>query len=87
MRKTIWKYSVPIIDCFSIELPETAKILEVAQQGNYVYMWCELYTEAELVTRKFALFGTDFDLPTQPMTHIKTFQKDGFVWHLYELPQ
>lgn len=87
--KTIFKYSIPIKDFFSISLPLGSKILTVQIQQNNPYIWVLQDTNYSFSKCKgFRLFGTGHEIDEDKWdtcNYVGTFQmKDGHeVWYLF----
>lgn len=84
-NKVIWKFEVPLVDGFSIRMPEKAELLHFAMQEDVPTLWALVDPEAPIENRRFALFGTGqeysyFDL----VRYVGTIQEREFVWHLFE---
>lgn len=91
---TIWKFEIPIMDNFTLELPDGARFLDVQTQsiGIVVFSvekpqaWFLLNPEAKKVTRHFVLVGTGHPvLMPEKLTYLGTFQIRSLVFHLFEL--
>ena len=89
VMRTTWKYSIPVLDRFELDLPKAARFLHVAAQGELGQMWFEIPDrEAERVKRGFFVQGTGGWLPDE-YAYRGTFMFDRpgdgpAVWHLYE---
>jgi len=84
---TIWKYPIPIVDSFIIDIPKSSIVRLVECQGlKNPFMWIELNTEEEKVTREFRIFGTGYNQHVDEgrLYWVGSFQTPPFVWHLYE---
>jgi hypothetical protein len=87
--RTTWKYSIPVLDLFQLELPKGARLLHVAAHGELGQMWFEIPDRnAERVKRGFFDHGTGNWLP-DGYAYRGTFMFDRpgdgpAVWHLYE---
>jgi hypothetical protein len=56
---TIWKFGLKVTDgSQTLEMPEHAEILHVADQFSIPTMWVLVDTDAEPVARQFVLHGT-----------------------------
>lgn len=87
-KRTIWKFPIPNMGEFSLNMPMGAKMLTVQMQGNVPTIWAEVDPKAPTVDYGFAAHptgGTPFD--TTWAEYIDTFQMlDGaLVFHLYYL--
>jgi len=84
---TIWKFTLPMRDEFTIEMPRGARLLCVQTQGNQPCVWALVNEEAEMETRRFAMRGTGHDASglTAEADYVGTFQLHGgtLVFHLF----
>ena len=84
---TIWKFSIPLVDTFTLALPSQARFLDVQVQRGIPQMWFLLDPEEEKVPRDFVVVGTGgFVQSPDALTHLGTFQLyegDLFI-HLFE---
>lgn len=84
---TIWKFSIPQLDCFKLELPKRARFLDVQVQNGKPQAWFLLDPNAEKVERRFVISGTGHPIPEAEMLkHLGTFQlfTGELVVHLFE---
>ncbi len=93
---TIWKYEIPIKDCFEIEMQRGARILCVQVKEGVPCIWASVDTKEEKWSRKFRICGTGNPYPksNNDFFYIGTFQMQEysetfrneitFVWHLFE---
>lgn len=61
--KVIFKYQMPVLEQFAMELPEGAEILRMEDQGGMFWMWAVVDTEAPTETRSFMAFKTGATIP------------------------
>lgn len=83
---TIYKYSLPLLASeFSIDMPKGSKILSLQLQDEWPTIWALVNHSVGLVTRKFIIVGTGFSLGLnwKVLDYVGTYQKDGFVWHVF----
>lgn len=88
MSRTIWKYTIPLADHFSLPMRAGSTIISVQNRGDELNLWAVLDKEAPPVTRNFAWYGTGWDLEQEDLgTHVCTVQtlEGFFVWHLFDL--
>jgi len=94
IMKQIWKFKLEITDEQIIDLPKSAKLLTIQMQGENPVLWVIVkdgivpYCKRQ---RKFVTFGTGITLPERGLPpsyrmrkYIGTYQKDGFVGHVFE---
>jgi len=88
MSKVIWKYELPIIDFFALQMPKGAEILTVQSQKDYAFIWA-LVNPAEAVfePRSFRVIGTGHEFTnSSKCKYLGTIQEMGgaLVWHIFE---
>lgn len=61
--RTIWKYPIPCLDCFELEIPSGGIFLSVQEQMGTPTAW--FYVNPSMLTekRRFHLIGTGHDIP------------------------
>ncbi len=85
MSLTIWKFTLEP-EC-SIELPQNSQVLSVHEQRGEICMWALVNTSMPKVNRKFSVFGTGHEVPSNPhLNFIGTamVQNNAFVFHVFE---
>jgi hypothetical protein len=82
---TIWKFRIPILDDFEIEMPRDAEFLMVGAQDLGAYLWARVVPERDKEVRKFKLRGTGH-LVDLDCEHVGSFLIRGgaLVYHLFE---
>ncbi len=85
MKKQIWKFPVPVMSDFKIQMPRGAEIISVQSQHGDGVMWAICDTSAEKQTRHFRVYGTGHSMANDGIKYIGTYQQDVFVWHLFEV--
>lgn len=60
---TIFKYQMPVLEQFSMTLPEGAKIIRMADEGGMFWLWAVVNTEAKPEERHFRAFKTGGQIP------------------------
>lgn len=90
----VYKYPVPIVDVFALDLPRGAQILSFHTQDEQPTIWAlvdDTLPDQDVERRQFELVGTGHPLPTPPdefsLTFIGTVLMAGgaLVWHLFEM--
>ena len=91
--RTIHKFTLPVRDIVSVEMPTTAKILHIGHQPgdgpDTLRIWAEVDTDFGMKEdRVFYIVGTGNPMPTpRPgwgMDHRASVIVHPFVWHVYE---
>lgn len=86
--RSIYKFSVPIKDDFTLELPKGAKPLAVQVQHGKPMLWVMVDPDEPTETRSFRLAGTGHPLADGvDYRHVGTFQMEwgALVFHLLEV--
>lgn len=84
----IWKFPVPVLDEFVIEMPVGAKPLLVDIQNSEPFVWALVNPDAKKVNVKFQIHGTGHGIENaDKLEYIGTFQQQSgkFVWHLFKV--
>ena len=61
--RVIFKYQMPVLERFEMQLPVGANILRVADMDGMFWMWAEVNTNAPVETRRFMAFKTGAEMP------------------------
>lgn len=61
--RIIFKYQMPVLEQFSMELPKGAEIIRMADQGGLFWLWAVVDTEQPIETRNFMAFKTGAAMP------------------------
>lgn len=84
----VFKYPVPLLDEFTIALPDGAAVLAVQTQAGEPMLWALVDDEhAQAKPRSFILRGTGHEIPRRALRYIGTFQLHGgsFIGHVFEV--
>jgi len=88
--RTVWKYRVPQMNVFTLQLPEGYQILDVQQQDDRAFLWVLVDPKTEPKPVKFVAFGTGYVPPdsTNAFDHVKTLQSrdhygESVIVHLF----
>lgn len=86
--KTIWKYTLEVIDNQLLELPEKSEILTVQMQHGYPQLWAIVNSELPKEKRHIRIHGTGhMVISVDNLKYISTFQmeKGELVFHVFEV--
>lgn len=87
MKKTIWKFGLPIGETTTHKAPWLwDSILHVGHQDGVVCVWAEVNPDsprAEWFNKSFVVIGTGWEVPPEHV-HRGTVQIGDMVWHVYE---
>lgn len=61
--RVIYKYQMPVLEQFEMELPVGAEILRVQDMDGMFWMWAMVNTESPTERRKFVAFKTGAKIP------------------------
>ena len=76
---------------YEVEMPRSAKILDIQYQGNNPVIWAVVNPKKDKRVYTFHVFGTGFEMKDYDKKHyeyIGTVQQIGFttlVWHVFEV--
>lgn len=87
--RTVYKYSIPLTDHFSLSLPIDAQLLAVQTQYGMPQLWALVETDYPTEDRYFRLAGTGHTIEVECPDYVGTFQiQDGaLIFHLFEISQ
>jgi hypothetical protein len=87
MRRAVWKYSVPILDRFTIEMPHGAWLLHVGMHNGRPCLWAIVTPDAPPVARSFRLAGTGHPIGEESLSYLGSFlmDRDEVIFHLFEV--
>ena len=73
----------------TIAMPEGAEVLKVARRQCGICIWAlvDPNPEAVLTLRTFNVYGTGWDIPTNPREYLDTVFDGDLVWHIFEVLQ
>lgn len=61
--RVIFKYQMPVLESFEMELPAGAEIIRVADMDGMFWMWAVVDTNAPTEVRRFMAFKTGAEIP------------------------
>lgn len=91
MSRVVWKFAIEIgthAGVTDLLIPENAKLLHCAGQGNAMCMWFEVPEDSpRVVKRGFRIYGTGDATIDGGATYVGTgiFNDGAYVFHLYEV--
>jgi hypothetical protein len=83
---TIWKYPLPVDDCFFVTMPVGARLLSVQMQDGQPCLWALVDPTAAKIGRLLRVYGTGSPISGDPGAFVGTFQMHGgaLVFHLFD---
>ena len=84
--KMIWKFTIPPLLQFELQMPEGAEILCIQAQGNCPQIWTLVEKERPLETRHFICLGTGVKWSGGIANYVGTVQlhSGALVYHFFE---
>ncbi len=67
---TIWKYQIPVLEDFTIDLPEGAQIIRFDNEVGKLWLWAIVRPDAPIVPRRLLAFKTGAEMPDIPMSYL-----------------
>lgn len=61
--RVIFKYQMPVLEQFSMDLPEGAEIIRMEDQGGMFWLWAVVNTDAPMKKRNLRAFKTGAKIP------------------------
>lgn len=88
--KVIWKYKINMAkeDWSSPEFDIPGcdiQYLSLQMQDNFPTLWVKVNPDAPLKRHKFRVVATGEKFDDRGLKHLGTFQRMGFVFHLFEV--
>jgi hypothetical protein len=86
MSRTIYKYTLEIVDNQSIEVPTGAEFLTVQIQHGKLCVWAIVDPSRRTEFEHFFIVGTGHPIPSlETLQHLGTVQLAGgsLVWHVF----
>ena len=63
--RIIYKYQMPVLESFKMELPEGAEIIRMKDEGGLFWLWAVVDTRKPNETRQFHAFKTGAKIPDE----------------------
>ncbi len=63
-KRTIWKYQIPVLEVFNVDLPKGANIIRFANEGGKLYLWADVCPDEEIEPITLHAFKTGAEIPT-----------------------
>ncbi len=84
--KTVWKFGLEFDDSQRVNMPAGAELLSVGSQGDSLFVWAVVDSQAHLEPRTFLIRGTGHPLPNTPLRFLgrATTHDEQLVWHIFE---
>ena len=69
-KRTIWKYQIPVLEDFEIELPKNSKIIRFGNEGGMLWLWAVVRPDNPKETRRLLAFKTGAEIPEGKMKYL-----------------
>ena len=85
MARTIHKFPLNLVDSQILDIPGTASILSVQDQGGVLTLWAMLDPQHATYRREVTIVGTGQRVPASVgiNSYVDTVQAGSFVWHVF----
>lgn len=86
MNKVVWKFTIPVNDVVTIEMPRGEKVLHAAEQHGVPTMWALVDPKETMENREFRFAGTGHPIAERHIgSFVGTFfMRGGLVFHIFE---
>lgn len=81
---TIHKFSIPLQDEQTVDMPKGARILTAQLQLGILCLWAMVDTDAPEVPHKVSIYGTGGPVPAVTGKYVGTVQSGALVWHIFD---
>lgn len=61
--KTIWKYQIPVLEDFAIDLPADAEIIRFENEGGKLWLWAIVQPDNPIESYQLYAFKTGAEMP------------------------
>ena len=61
--KTIWKYQIPVLEVFEVNLPTGAEIIRFDNEGGKLWLWAVVEPDAPIEPLTLRAFKTGAEMP------------------------
>lgn len=89
-RQVIWKFPFRAVDVALVEMPQSAKLLHVAESNDLAHgdlcVWALVYPELPKKVRRIRIYGTGqpCELAEQHENYVGTVAMGMFIWHVFD---
>jgi hypothetical protein len=84
--KRVYRYDIPLVDQFSVQLPYGALVLSAGFHEGRRSIWALVdVNEIPRYDQYFRLCGTGHDITANVGRYISTWTEGPLVWHLFEI--
>lgn len=68
--RAIWKYQVPVLEDFTISLPEGAEIIRFANEEGKLWLWAVVSPDNPVEDRRLLAFKTGAEMPSAHLRYL-----------------
>jgi len=87
LTRRVWKYTLEFHTPSVFDMPEDAEIVHVHDQNGLPTIWALVDDTKPTMKRIFYPCGTGMDVVRRDAKYIGSTHHDGFVWHIFEIPE
>lgn len=87
--EVVYKYPLKhfshALDSVTVALPSMAQVMDIAFQGDDLFLWALVDTNYPEVDYEVIVAGTgrEIEVDIRGRLYNKTIHRDGFVWHFF----
>ena len=69
-KRVIWKYQIPVLEDFEVELPTGAQIIRFDNEGGKLWFWAVVQPDAPIESKRLLAFKTGAEIPDIAMNYL-----------------
>ena len=69
-KRAIWKYQIPVLEDFTVDLPDGAEIIRFANEEGMLWIWAVVNPDAEIVPKRLLAFKTGAEMPDMKLNYL-----------------
>lgn len=68
--RAIWKYQIPVLEDFEVDLPKGSEIIRFANEGGKLFLWAVVSPHAQIEPVRLLAFKTGAEMPNTEMQYL-----------------
>lgn len=68
--RTIWKYQIPVLERFDVDLPEGAEIIRFKNEGGKLWLWAVVQPDSPISPKTLLAFKAGAEMPTEKLKYL-----------------
>jgi len=69
-KRTIWKYQIPVLEDFEVDLPKGAEIIRFENEGGLLWIWAIVNPDAPIEPKRLLAFKTGAEIPDMDLNYL-----------------